>query len=271
MKKQPNLLLAAAIAITFASCGNDNTSQETAARDTTAAPAGVTLTDVPASKDFPDARLSLKDAKPTVNGDSVKVDFTFDVKGYELKNQTDDDASKSCANSKDGQHIHFILDNKPYTALYEPKHSVTLAKGSDHYLLAFLSRSYHLSLKHEGAALLYHFRVNDQGRIEKLEDPKTPMVFYSRPKGDYVGKDTDNLLLDFYLWNAKLGPDYKVQADVNGQVLTIDNWKPYFLKGLPMGKNSIRLTLVDKNGDKVTGDNTEVTREFNLAQQEPMN
>jgi hypothetical protein len=50
--------------------------------------------------------------------------------------------------------------------------------------------------------------------------------------------------------------------------MTIDKWKAYSLKNLSMGKNNIRLTLIDKNGDIIKGPFTESSRDFNLAEQE---
>ncbi len=88
-------------------------------------------------------------------------------------------------------------------ALYEPTHTATVALNSEHYVLVFLSRSYHESLKNKGAAMVYHFKVDENGKLQKMADPKTPMVFYSRPKGDYLGKDTANVLFDYYVWNTK--------------------------------------------------------------------
>src|SRR5690606_26947623 len=128
-------------------------------------------------QEFPDARLSMGNVSATPVGDSVKVSFNFNAKNYELKSQTSDNASQLCNNSAQGQHIHFILNNKPYVALYEPKHETTVAKNSEHYVMAFLSRSYHMSLKNEGVAVLYHFKIDENGKLQKLEDPKTPMVF----------------------------------------------------------------------------------------------
>lgn len=272
----PKHMLIAAAAALLTSCGDGNKSETTETTDTATAQAAnapateVTLTDFPSSPDFPDAKISLGTPVAMAKGDSVSIDFSFNVQNYELKSQTPDAANKNCNNSKDGQHIHFILDSKPYVALYEPKHTATVSKNSEHYLMAFLSRSYHESIKHTGAALVFHFKVDENGKMVKMDDPKTPMIFYSRPKGDYLGKDVENVLFDFYPWNVTLGADYKVMADINGTVKTIDAWKPYFLKGLPMGKNSIKLTLVDKDGKKVDGPMTEVTREFNLAADEPM-
>jgi hypothetical protein len=273
-----NLLGVAAITAVLltTSCQQNTTSQETTNSDTTvAANSGpIVMEEVMNSEEFPNAQLTMGNTSTSMSGDSVKVAFNFNVKNYDLKGQTSDSVKGICSNSDKGQHIHFILDNGPYAALYEPKHDVTLAKNTEHYLLAFLSRSYHMSLKNKNAAVLYHFKVDENGKLQKLDVPNTPMVFYSRPKGDYVGNDAKNVLLDFYVWNTTLGENNKVKVNINSggkdTSIMITEWKPYFLKNLAMGKNSITLTMLDNGGNKVTGNNTEVTREFNLAEGEPM-
>lgn len=269
--------------IALASCGDGggNTSSTSSADSTAPAPRVMpSLSPVSASPEFPDAKIGLAGVKAEkVGKDSAKVSFTFDVKNYQLKMQTADSATKQCNNSAQGQHIHFILDNMPYKALYEPKNEVTLANGTEHYLMAFLSRSYHESVKSAGAALIYHFRISADGKLEKLDEPKTPMVFFSRPKGDYIGKDTANVLLDYYVWNASLAPDgYKINATVltekggmtDSTKFTFDKWEPKFITNLPTGKNKVMLTLTDKNGIPVEGPCTNVAREFTLTAQEPM-
>lgn len=237
----------------------------------------INLLPVIGSPEFPDAALSLRTARVAeISKDSAKIAFEFDVKNYNLKNQTSDADSKQCSNSDKGQHIHFILDNKPYTALYEPKHEVTLAKNTEHYLMCFLSRSYHESIKSKGAAFVFHFKIDANGKMEKLAEPKTPMLFYSRPKGDYLGKDTGNLLLDFYVWNATLGADYKVKANIqnesNGQnkEVVIDNWQAQFIEHLGSGKASVSLSLIGQDGKAVEGPMTNASRNIQLAAQEPL-
>lgn len=265
-------------ALVLASCGGNSGNENASNADSVQAapaPREITLAEVPASPEFPGAEISIGDVKAEKQGtDSAKVTFNFGVKNYELKSQTGDAGSKMCNNSDKGQHIHFIMDNKPYTALYEPTHSVTLGLNSEHYLLVFLSRSYHESIKSAGAAAIYHFKIDEKGNLKKLEEPKTPMIFYSRPKGDYLGKDTTNVLFDFYVWNATLGADYKVNAKISSggteKVVDVTEWKPQFLQGLGMGKSSITLTLVDKDGKPVEGPNTYVSREFNLSADEPI-
>jgi hypothetical protein len=268
----PALLFTASL---FAASCNNSTSENKST--TTAQTDSIRLVDFPASQDFPNAQLGISGMQATkVGTDSVKLSITFDVKNYDLKAQTGDAGSKQCNNSDKGQHIHFILDNKPYVALYEPKHETTVPVNSEHYILCFLSRSYHESIKHKEAAVLAHIKVDSQGNLQRLEDPTAPMIFYSRPKGDYLGKDTANVLLDFYPAHVNLGSDQKVKVDIsnesNGRKASfmLNEWKPKFIQGLGTGKATVTLTLVDENETPVQGPNTTITRNINLAASEPM-
>ena len=75
-------------------------------------------------------------------------------------------------------------------------------------------------------------------------------------------------MLDFYLANCNLGPNYKVKADINGKEFVIDTWQPYYLEGLPMGENTIKLSLIDSLGALVNVPLNPVERKFTL-QSEP--
>jgi hypothetical protein len=207
------------------------------------------------SNDFPTAKLELSNVKTeAVGADSVKVTFDYNVANYELTKQTADMNAEHCANSAEGQHIHFILDNKPYQALYKPTNTITLAKNSEHYLLSFLSRSYHLSVKSPDASVLVKFKIDENGKYVKLDDPKEPLLFYSRPKGEYKGKDTEHVLLDFYVKNAVIAADaYKVKVSVADTTFTVDRWTPYFIKGAAEGPLDIKIELLDKDNNTVNG------------------
>lgn len=258
----------------FAACNNgeENSTEE----ETVITQASISLTEVGDSPEFDGATLAVGKILTEADGDNVNVTFNFDVSNYELMNQTSDADAKMCANSGKGQHIHFILDDKPYAALYEPTHTVSIEKNTEHYLLAFLSRSYHESVKSEGASLVYHFKVDENGNVVKLDDPTEPILFYSRPKGDYVGKkNIDNLLLDFFPWNTELGANGNhvlahIKANGVDTTMVLTDWKAYFLNNMPTGTPTITLTLVDKDGNKVEGPMSEVTREFTLSLDEPI-
>lgn len=190
--------------------------------------------------------------------------FSFDVSGtdYKLGEQTPDAAQKMCANSGKGQHIHLIIDNEPYAAKYEAEFEYAVADG-EHNLLAFLSRSYHESIKTEAARVMQTVKV-EAGSITKSMNIQEPIIFYSRPKGTYVGEDTKKVMLDFYLGNIELG-DYKVEVDINGDKQTVDKWQPYYIEGMPMGENTITLTVLDKEGKKANVLQNPVARTFTLT------
>lgn len=192
--------------------------------------------------------------------------FSFGVTGeaYKLGAQTPDAPQKNCANSAKGQHIHLIVDDAPYAAKYTAEFDHEVADG-EHYILAFLSRSYHESIKTTDASRVRKVSVANKS-IQEETTVNSPMLFYSRPKGTYKGKaNTDKVMLDFFLHNVSLGADYKVKADINGETHTLNTWQPYYIEGLPMGENSITLTLVDKDGKAVDTPLNPVTRTFMLA------
>jgi hypothetical protein len=248
----------------FVACGNDGTKtegSEATAADTTAtqaapAPAEIKLTPFSSSPDFPDAKVSFTYAKGR---------FAFNVQNYELKAQTSDAPQKMCANSKDGQHIHLIVDNEPYDAVYETGFEKAVPDGN-HFILAFPSRSYHESIKSKGAAMAVRADIKG-GSLGKNTPVKEPVLFYSRPKGKYVGKaETEKVMLDFYLVNTELSPDgNKVKVLINGEKeFTLDKWEPVFIEGLPMGDNKVQLTLIDKDGAPVNAPMNPVERVFTL-------
>ncbi|WP_420460241.1 phosphopeptide-binding protein [Neolewinella sp.] len=200
----------------------------------------ITLTDFPESTDFPNASID----DWTYRG----ATFNYEVSEYEFAKQTPDADDIMCANSAQGQHIHLIIDNEPYIAKYEPTFEQDMSDGQ-HYILTFLSRSYHESIKTPAAHRAVMANVMNGG-FDQPTEITDPMLFYSRPKGNYVGKkETENVMLDFYPVNVELGDEYQVQATINGKEFMIDEWKPYFIEGLPMGENTVTLTLM--RGDSI--------------------
>jgi len=213
------------------------------------------LTPFQVSAAFPDAELS--------NMRYSEGQFEFDVKSdsYELGQQTTDAPVKMCANSGKGQHIHLIVDNAPYAAKYVAKFDHDVADG-DHTILAFLSRSYHESIKTSTAHILKNVKVKDKAIVE-MTDVTVPTLTYSRPKGTYMGEDTKKIMLDYYLSNVDLKDGYTVVADINGENVEMNTWQPYYIEGLPMGENKITLTLL-KDGAVVQTPLNPVTRVFTL-------
>ena len=219
-------------------------------------PTKYTLTPFAPSKEFNDAGIS----GITINEGTFDIQVEGD--SYVLGQQTTDASAKMCANSAKGQHVHVIIDDNPYMAKYESNFDFEIADG-DHYFLSFLSRSYHESIKTDKARVAFKgtFEANTLKETTNIADP---MLFYSRPKGTYVGEDTKKVMLDFYLLNTSLGNDTKVKVDINGEIHTVDSWQPYYITGLGMGENKIELTLIDAQGKAIDSPLNPVTRTFTL-------
>jgi hypothetical protein len=228
---------------------------------------GLKLSAFDTSPKFPDARLTLVQPAAGSTVAATEVPFKYELANYQLTAQTEGPAHEDHANSAQGQHIHNIVDNEPYTAHYETTFTKPIKEGS-HVVLSFLSRSYHESLKHKEA---YDLRVVNVGKSTAGPgadfDTKGQHLFYSRPKGEYVGNDTKKVMLDFYLVNTSLAPDgNKVRATINGTPFMIDHWLPQTIEGLPMGESTIKLELLDKDGKVIPGPFNTVERKITLKE-----
>ncbi|OUL31242.1 hypothetical protein BV372_20580 [Nostoc sp. T09] len=159
-----------------------------------------------------------------------------------------------------GPHLHVILDNQPYIAVYDLNQPLVfsdLAPGT-HTLRVFASRPWHESFKNEGAYAQTTFHI-----VTKTEDnnpdPSLPLLTYSRPKGDY---GAEPILLDFYLTNAPLHlvaqdnvndniSDWRIRCTINGESFVLDRWQAIYLKGFKPGKNWVKLEFLDNQGNPV--------------------
>lgn len=266
MKRIPIYLSIVVAAALLFQCSNKKSSDSAADEqaEDTGVETAISLSAVPESPVYQDAILQMN--TPEENGTTADnaVTFSYEVKNYTLATQTADADIKMCANSAEGQHIHLILNNQPYTAHYEAEFDMDLESG--HYVaLSFLSRSYHESIKNPEAYVLRQFTVGD---VEAAPvNLNAPHLFYSRPKGTYSGEDTRKVLLDFYLVNADLSEDgYKVRATINGEEFMFTEWKPMFIEGLPMGTSTIKLEFLDANGDLVESPYNPVERTITLEE-----
>lgn len=159
---------------------------------------------------------------------------------------------------KMGPHLHLILDNQPYQAIYDVSQPIVLedlAPGT-HTLRVFAARPWHESFKNEGAYAQLTFHIFTR-TPENNPDPSQPILTYSRPKGEY---GAEPILLDFYLTNAPLHlaaqadpedtvVDWRIRCTINGSSFILDRWQPIYLKGWKPGNNWVQLEYLDEQGN----------------------
>ncbi len=159
-----------------------------------------------------------------------------------------------------GAHLHVLLDNQTYQAVYDTSKPLTfdnLAPGT-HTIRAFASRPWHESFKNEGAFAQTTFHVFTKTQ-DNSPNSNLPLLTYSRPQGTY---GAEPIMVDFYLTNAPLHliaretkkddiADWQIRCTINGSSFILDQWQPIYLKGFKPGKNWVQLEFLDENGDPV--------------------
>ena len=272
--KTPNFFIALLLLlVTFSSCKQQKkeTDEATSGDSNIEASsemdqAKITLEILDGSPAYADAALQMKEPNSTNIAEGGEVNFNFTVSNYELGAQTEGPNAQRLANSGKGQHIHFILNNQPYSAHYEAAFAKEIPNGV-HHLVAFLSRSYHESVKNENSVVVKKLEVGQNAQDTIGLDMDAPTLIYSRPKGSYSGKDTENLMLDFFVLNTTLSEDgNKVKAIINGEEFTISQWAPHVIQGLPLGEVTITLELIDAQGIAIPGPFNKVTRTVMLTE-----
>ena len=212
--------------------------------------------------------------------EDADVFVVIEVDNFELGAQTQTPRAAEIANSDKGQHVHLIVDNEQYIAVYNVGDPINIGKvgPGTHSLVAFPSRSYHESVKSPGASSIVNFYVGEPLGVFTLS-PDTPSIIYSRPKGTYKGDAAKTIMLDFYLNNVELKPGgntarYTISKKGIGNAIDekytidLDQWTPAFITGLGSGKYLVTLELLDKNGNLIPGGWNKTTREIEVITEE---
>jgi hypothetical protein len=256
-------LLALSVSVGISSCGKKTddtaTTGDTSTTVTNTAPENITITPAEHGPDYAGAKIQIvspREGQVLENAnDSVFV--VLNVTGMEIAKPTQGDSTKGLNYSKQGQHIHVIIDDKPYMANYvngQPFNVGVLAPGA-HTIRTFPSRSWHESVKVTAAFASRAFYVGSKPANDSLtSELKRPFITYSRPKGSYSASDSV-ILLDFFTSNLKMdSAGHKIKVSVDGkEIQTLSEWRPYYIKGLGKGEHTISLQLIDAQGNAVPG------------------
>lgn len=179
----------------------------------------------------------------TVAGPSVAIEF--DLQNYDVYYDS---------TTGMGQHIHVILDNKPYIPHYSTEPFVfEFLESGTHTIRAFPSREWHESIKEPDAFAMVTFHVGEADGANSPE-PGAPILTYSRPKGEYTGEQADKILVDYWVQNCELSAqDYRVRLRIDGHAQEFIKWEPYWVEEMGPGEHTISLELIGPDGAPVEG------------------
>jgi hypothetical protein len=181
----------------------------------------------------------------------------------------------------DDKHVHVILDNRPYVAIYDTGKPIKLSRllqgeklsEGHHVLVAFPSRATHESVKTDGAFAIAEFFVGKKG--PPSVDTAKPMLIYSRPKGPYEGDKASRILIDFYLSRVALAPGKeRVRITVKGpgidseKVVTAERFgPPFYLVNPQDGTYTVRAELVGSDGKPIAGTWNDTSRTITVLKE----
>ncbi len=218
------------------------------------------LAEVAPPRVIQELRQTLDQYQPQVKIISPESDRVFSEPNIAVKLDVKDYPLFKDSDLGLGPHLHLILDNEPYQAVYsvdEPIILDDLTPGT-HTLRVFASRPWHESFKNDGAYSQTTFHILTKTE-DNNPDPSLPLLTYSRPKGTYGAQP---IMLDFYLTNAPLHliaqedpnddvADWRIRATINGESFLVDTWQPIYLKGFEEGTNWVKLEFLDQQGNLV--------------------
>ena len=173
-------------------------------------------------------------------------------------------ASAGIEISSEGEHLHFMLDDGDIIEHFEGNSPLNFKNISDgqHLIRVFAVKKDHTSYKSDKSIDMVSFYVNEKTGILPIEKSK-PMLFLNLPTGQREGITTEDVLLDFWVSNAKLGIyDYKVNYSLDGHEGALSLWETYVISGLSEGKHKLILDLIDPNGKPVLGNFNHTVRTF---------
>ena len=257
-------VVALVLVVSLSSCAEAASSKEPSIQPQVKAPPASEISGTFSETAPPDViqalRPSLEGYQPQVSILSPQIDEVLQENTVNVRLQVKDLPIFKDPQWQLGPHLHLILDNEPYIAVYDLNQSVVLPNLSPgtHTLRVFASRPWHESFKNEGAYAQTTFHILTRTE-ENNPDTKLPLLTYSRPNGNY---GAEPIMLDFYLTNAPLhsvaetNPDdmmsnWRIRSTVNGESFILDRWQPIYLKGFKPGKTWIKLEFLDNQGQPV--------------------
>jgi Family of unknown function (DUF6130) len=155
-----------------------------------------------------------------------------------------------------GPHLHVLLDRAPYQSIYDATQPLTLTNltPGTHTLQVLLAKPWHESWKNPGALAQVTFHV--LAKSAELPAATAPTLVYNEPDANY---GAEPFLLDFYLANAPSHldaqqhqiNDWRVRVTINEQSFEVDRAAPFYLKGLKLGANLVKLEYLNAQGQSI--------------------
>ena len=260
MRRLLSFLMAAVLALSLAACGNNSNTPPKSQSQKAFIQVSGSLSEVAPPPVIQQLSQSLAVYQPQVTIVSPQAEQVLQDTTVTVELQVQDLPIFQDPDLGMGPHLEVILDNKPYTMVYDLKQPLVFSdlEPGTHTLRVLAATPWHESFKNDGAYAQTTFHIFTK-TTDNNPDSALPLLTYSRPTGSY---GAEPIMLDFYLTNAPLHlvaqenpedaiADWRIRATVNGQSFILDRWQSVYLKGFKPGKNWVQLEFLDEQGNLV--------------------
>jgi hypothetical protein len=224
---------------------------------------GIRLIEIVDFPVFEDVKLKLLSKNAKYLEGKNKLEFS--LLGFNLGEKTVAENDLELPIEDGGQYI--LLNNLKNKEIkkFSSQIETELSQG-ENYFLAFLSRSYRISLKNPESSLLLKITTNNsEGTL--VEENKEPYLYLNEPNGVFEINKTKKILLDFYIKNTTVSSNGNyISLIIDGTEFKLTKWAPFYIEGLGIGKHNISIALKNKNGLLLKGKLIqEINREFEIT------
>lgn len=211
---------------------------------------GVVLKEVHDIPPFEDVSLRLMDKNVKFRQGTNK--FEFDINKFNLGERTTLEKETGLNIQEGGQYLVTVGNDFKVKKSFAAQVIQELQKG-ENYLLAYLCRSYKISVKNRKSSVFLKFTTDDaHGKVKQKVSES--FVHLNTPRNGDFYTQTQKVLLDFYLLNLQIGDQGNyLKVTVDQHEFNINKWKAYSISGLSLGEHKITVQAYNKNNEKITG------------------
>lgn len=142
--------------------------------------------------------------------------------------------------------ISYLANNYSLSQFSSNIFEVEFLYGNNVFL-AFLTDAKGISIKTNNGCVLKNAVLGVES--ESLFGMNQPHLFYYLPQ-----TETNESILDFYLVNTSISAiGNKVKVTINETEFIMNKWAAYKISGLKDIENTVRIQLIDKNGNLIEG------------------
>lgn len=168
------------------------------------------------------------------------------VHGIRLGSRSKLPENMRLADHKKAIHLHLNINNERHLLTNTNVFDFGLEDG-DYQLFAFINHSYRVAIKNPKSVLVKQMKIINN-KLAKSSNIVSPTLIYNMPYGTFDAERSDQIPVDFLLWNKQRSGEEYFQIIIDNQyTFRVTDNQPHYLQGLSKGKHKCTIEYRDAN------------------------